>query len=144
MNTPNFTANLTIQQTRAANAASGLFAKIDGQMAQTQANDEVPGADQAPGEMGKVEVSDSFASASLDYDPASGQPSEFSFKANDNITTPQGQLITPKGLETNFKNEDGVMTYSQDQPTNDGGTLRQEAVLNNQDQTVTYNEWILA
>ena len=125
-----------------AQATAALVQKLQVQIQQTAGVDEQSGMDQALGLPGKVSLRDAVSEVDLQVDAATSLPQSFNFKATQNITTPEGQVLVMAGSESAYARDGQVETFRQDTPT-DQGMVRQQAVLNNQDQTVDYQEFIL-
>lgn len=135
--------NVTFQENTISQTASAIVANVNGQIANSAALDEQPGLDQAPG-VGNVKASDEFSTLSLEYDPQTRAAKSFSFEAHDNIVGPNGEVVVSKGVKTAMSvSEDGVETYSQTLPMEDGRAFTQSVSVNEKAQTISYNEWIL-
>ncbi len=135
-------AEFSYEDLQGAQVTAELVQKLQVQIQQTAGVDEQAGLDQAMGRPGQVSLRDAVSEVDLQVDAATSLPQSFAFKATQNITTPDGQILVMAGSETAYARDGQTETFRQDTPT-DQGVVRQQAVLNNQDQTVDYQEFIL-
>ncbi len=126
----------------AAQATTALVQKLQLQIAQTAALDEQAGVDLAAGQPGQVSVQDAGSTVSLNVDAVTGMPKAFAFKAIQSLTAEDGSVVVPAGLETSYERLGLIETFRQDVPT-EQGIIRQQAVLNNAEQTVDFQEFLL-
>jgi hypothetical protein len=134
--------SITLQENQISQTASSVVATVNGQIANSAALDEQPGFDSAPG-VGSVKAQDQLSSMELEYDPQTRAAKSFSFEAYDDIKAPNGATVISKGAKTSMSVSDGVETYSQTVPMQDGRAFRQDVSVNEAAQTISYNEWIL-
>jgi len=131
------------QDTQVSSTINAIVATINGQINNYAGLDEQPGVDTATG-VGSVRARDESSSVELDYDPATGAARHYQFEAHEDVKTPDGQTAISKGVKTSMNlSEDGIETYSQTLPMQDGGSFTQEVSVNEKTQTISYNEWVL-
>lgn len=126
----------------AAQATSALVQKLQLQIAQTAAADEVDGTDKAMGQPGQVSLEDAGSSVTLAVDMQTGLPQSFSFQARQNLADAEGNVVVAAGTATSYQRAGEVETFSQDVAT-DQGIVRQQAILNNGTQTVEFDEFLV-
>jgi hypothetical protein len=135
--------SITFQENQISQTASAIVATVNGQIANSAALDEQPGLDSAPG-VGSVKADDEFSSLQLSYDPQTRAAKSFSFEAHQDIKADNGAVVISKGAKTSMTiSEDGVETYSQTIPMQDGRAFQQDVSVNEKAETISYNEWIL-
>ena len=93
--------NISYQKHQAVQASAALIATVNTQMGQAAQLDDQPGMDTSLGK-GSVLAQDQDSYVQLSYDPQTQTASSFSFKAHNNIMTPDGQLLVPGGLSLVF------------------------------------------
>lgn len=131
------------QDTQVSSTINAIVATVNGQINNYAGLDEQPGVDTATG-VGSVRARDESSSVELDYDPATGAARHYQFEAHEDVKTPDGQTAISKGVKTSMNlSEDGIETYSQTLPMQDGGSFTQEVSVNEKTQTISYNEWVL-
>lgn len=126
----------------AAQATSALVQKLQLQIQQTAEADEQQGTDKAIGKPGQVMLEDEGSAVSLSVDMSTGLPQAFSFQATQNLAAADGTVVLAAGTATRYQRQGNIETFSQDIPT-DQGVVRQQAVLDNEKQTVEFDEFIL-
>lgn len=135
--------SVSFQENQISQTASSIVATVNGQISNSAALDEQPGLDSAPG-VGHVRAEDEASSMQLIYDPQTRAAKNFSFEAHQDIKAPNGQTVISKGAKTSMSVDDnGVETYSQTIPMEDGRAFKQEVSVNEKSETISYNEWIL-
>lgn len=126
----------------AAQATSALVQKLQLQIGQTAAADEQAGTDLAMDQPGQVMMQDAGSTVSLAVDMETGLPRSFSFQATQNLADAEGNVVVAAGTATAYRREGNLETFSQDVPT-EQGVVRQQAILNNETQTVEFDEFLV-
>lgn len=130
---------LSFQENLASGAAANVVGVVNQQIGLYAQLDNRPGVDTAP-EPGKMRAQDPTSSVEVDYNPQTGVASHFSFETLQAVPA-QG---LPKGLKRSMsRDENGVETYSQTGPTQDGKFLTQQVKVDPSTENITYNEWVL-
>lgn len=136
---------ITFAQNAVAQAATGLVAKVNAQISNAASLDEKLSVDKLEKAPGEVRAQDQDSIVELSYDPETLAAEKFTFKAHNDVKTADGQVAIAKGTETGFsRSKSGVETYYQELPTQDGKKVRQQAVVDPNEETITYREWVLA
>jgi hypothetical protein len=133
--------NFSFANLQASNLTSALVARVNAQIHQAASLDEQFEVDQAPGQPGEVLLDQSDSFVQLSYDPSAGSPKSFAFKAHLDLMAQDGTVVVPGGTESSYAASQGGESFRLQVPT-EQGVVTQEAVLNNDKETVLFSDGV--
>ena len=139
---------ISFAQSQTAMKAQNLIGAVNAEIGQVLQADEQP-MDQKKGSIGEVFIQTDQVEVGLKYQPGTQTsyptPKEFISNAKSDIKTPQGHVITPKGTSSGFElREDGTQKYVMQTPRSDGQVYSQEAIVDPNNESITFQEWLIA